>query len=118
SLIKASLTTPSLVGYIWWMGLAIGYLLQRHGLVRRLAVLSMLAGWGAHTVALIVRAVELGVLPLGSLSDAISVGVWVVVVVEIMIEQRTGLRVLSAFVLPIVVLLSLKALTTRPASLA
>ena len=113
-----SLINPAVVGYICAMGLALAYLVQRHELVHRLAVLCMLAGWGAHTVALIVRAVELGAPPLGSLSDAISVGVWVVVVVEIMIEQRTGLRVLSAFVLPIVVLLSLKALTTRPASLA
>ena len=113
-----SLINPAVVGYICAMGLALAYLVQRHELVHRLAVLSMLAGWGAHTVALIVRAVELGAPPLGSLSDAISVGVWVVVVLEIMIEQRTGLRVLGAFVLPIVVLLSLKALTTRPASLA
>jgi len=113
-----SLINPAVVGYICAMGLALAYLVQRHELVHRLAVLFMLAGWGAHTVALIVRAVELGAPPLGSLSDAISVGVWVVVVVELMIEQRTGLRVLGAFVLPIVVLLSLKALTTRPASLA
>ena len=113
-----SLINPAVVGYICAMGLALAYLVQRHELVHRLAVLAMLAGWGAHTVALIVRAVELGAPPLGSLSDAISVGVWVVVVLEIMIEQRTGLRVLGAFVLPIVVLLSLKALTTRPASLA
>ena len=113
-----SLINPAVVGYICAMGLALAYLVQRHELVHRLAVLFMLAGWGAHTVALIVRAVELGAPPLGTLSDAISVGVWVVVVVELMIEQRTGLRVLGAFVLPIVVLLSLKALTTRPASLA
>src|SRR5436309_14216547 len=35
-----------------------------------------------------------------------------------MIQQRSGLRVLSAFVLPIVVLLSLKTTTSRPANLA
>jgi len=46
------------------------------------------------------------------------VGVWVIVLLEVTIEQRSGLRVLGAFVLPIVVLLSLKALTTRPAGLA
>src|SRR3989442_5916491 len=113
-----SLINPAVVGYICAMGLALAYLVQRNEFVHRLAVPGMRAGWGAHTVALIVGAVELGAPALGSLSGAISVGVWVVVVVEIMIEQRTGLRVLSAFVLPIVVLLSLKALTTRPASLA
>ena len=113
-----SLINPAVVGYICAMGLALAYLVQRQELVHRIAVLVTLAAWAVHSVALIVRAVELGAPPLGSLSDAISVGVWVVVVLEIMIEQRTGLRVLGAFVLPIVVLLSLKALTTRPASLA
>ena len=113
-----SLINPAVVGYICAMGLALAYLVQRHELVHRLAVLATLAGWAAHTVALIVRAVELGAPPLGSLPDAISVGVWVIVAVELMIEQRTGLRVLGAFVLPIVVLLSLKATTARPSSLA
>src|SRR6266850_5370511 len=113
-----SLINPAVVGYICAMGLALAYLVQRHELVHRLALLATLAGWAAHTVALIVRAVELGAPPLGSLSDAISVGVWVIVLLEVTIEQRSGLRVLGAFVLPIVVLLSLKAMTTRPAGLA
>lgn len=113
-----SLINPAVVGYICAMGLALAYLVQRHELVHRLAVLSTLAAWGAHTVALIVRAVESGAPPLTNLADAISVGVWVIVALEIMIEQRTGLRVLGAFVLPIVVLLSLKATTARPVGLA
>jgi cytochrome c-type biogenesis protein CcsB len=113
-----SLINPAVVGYICAMGLALAYLVQRHELVHRLAILVTLAAWAAHSVALIVRAVELGAPPLGSLSDAISVGVWVIVGLELMIEQRTGLRMLGAFVLPIVVLLSLKATTARPASLA
>jgi cytochrome c-type biogenesis protein CcsB len=113
-----SLINPAVVGYICAMGLALAYLVQRHELVHRIAVLATLAAWGAHSVALIVRAVELGAPPLGSLSDAISVGVWVIVALELMIEHRSGVRVLGAFVLPIVVLLSLKATATRPASLA
>ena len=113
-----SLINPAVVGYICAMGLALAYLVQRHEFVHRLAVLATLAAWAVHTVALIVRAVELGAPPLGSLSDAISVAVWVIVAVEMMIEQRSGLRVLGAFVLPIVVLLSLKATTSRPAGLA
>src|SRR5690348_2495081 len=112
-----SLINPAVVGYICAMGLALAYLVQRHELVHRLAVLCTLAAWAAHTVALIVRAVELGAPPLGNLDDAISVGVWVVVGLELMIEQRSGVRVLGAFVLPIVVLLSLKAMTTRSANL-
>src|SRR5438067_424970 len=54
------LINPAVVGYICAMGLALAYLVQRHELVHRLAVLSTLAGWAAHTVALIVRAVALG----------------------------------------------------------
>jgi cytochrome c-type biogenesis protein CcsB len=113
-----SLMNAAVVGYICAMGLALAYIVQRHELVHRLAVLATLAGWAAHSVALIVRAVELGAPPLGSLSDAISVAVWVIVLLEVLIEQRTGVRVLGAFVLPIVVLLGLKVTTTRPGALA
>src|SRR3989442_1705021 len=86
------LINPAVVGYICAMGLALAYLVQRHELVHRLSVLATLAAWAVHTVALIVRAVELGAPPLGSLLDAISVAVWVIVLVEVMIEQRLGQR--------------------------
>jgi cytochrome c-type biogenesis protein CcsB len=112
-----SLINPAVVGYICAMGLALAYLVQRHELVHRLAVLATLAGWAVHTVSLIVRAVELGAPPFGSLPDAIWVGVWVIVLLQLLLEQRTGVRVLGAFVLPIVVLLSLKATTGRPGTL-
>jgi cytochrome c-type biogenesis protein CcsB len=59
----------------------------------------------------------IGAPPLGSLPDAISVAVWVIVLLEVLIEQRTGVRVLGAFVLPIVVVLSLKATTSPPVTL-
>jgi cytochrome c-type biogenesis protein CcsB len=111
------LMNAAVVGYICAMGLALAYLVQRQELVHRLAVLATLAGWATHTVALIVRAVELGAPPFGSLPDAISVGVWVIVILEIVIEQRTGLRVLGAFVLPIVALLSLNVTAARPGAL-
>jgi cytochrome c-type biogenesis protein CcsB len=111
------LMNAAVIGYICAMGLALAYLVQRHELVHRLAVLATLAGWAVHTVALIVRAVELGAPPFGNLPDAISVGVWVIVILQVLIEQRSGVRVLGAFVLPIVVLLSLKG-TTRPGALA
>jgi cytochrome c-type biogenesis protein CcsB len=111
------LMSAAVVGYICAMGLALAYLVQRQELVHRLAVLATLAGWAAHTVALIVRAVELGAPPFGSLPDAISVGVWVIVILEVLIEQRTGLRVLGAFVLPIVAVLSLNVTAARPGTL-
>ena len=71
-----NLINTAVIGYIAATGLALAYLVQRHELVHRLSVLAVLAGWAAHTVALIVRSVELGVPPLGSLPDAISVAVW------------------------------------------
>jgi cytochrome c-type biogenesis protein CcsB len=113
-----SLINLVVVAYVCAMGLALAYLVQRHDLVHRLAVLATLAGWAAHSVTLIVRAVEGGAPPLRSLPEALWVGVWVIVLLELLLEYRSGVRVLGAFVLPIAVLLSLKATTVRPASLA
>ena len=53
-------------------------------------MLATLAGWAVHSVAIIARALELGAPPLGNLPDAISVTVWVIVLVEVLIERRTG----------------------------
>ena len=113
----ANLINAAVVGYIGATGLALAYLVQRQDLVHRLSVLCALAGWAAHTVALIVRSLQLGAPPLGSLTDAISVAVWVIVLLEVLIEQRTGVRVLGAFVLPIAVVLGLKATSSRPGAL-
>jgi cytochrome c-type biogenesis protein CcsB len=113
----ANLINAAVIGYIGATGLALAYLVQRHDLVHRLSVLCALAGWAAHTVALIVRSLQLGAPPLGSLTDAISVAVWVIVLLEVLIEQRTGVRVLGAFVLPIAVVLGLKATSSRPGAL-
>jgi cytochrome c-type biogenesis protein CcsB len=112
-----NLINAAVLGYIVATGLALAFLVQRQDLVHRLAVLATLAGWAAHSVALIARAIELEAPPLGSLPDAISVAVWGIVLVEMLIERRTGLRVLGAFVLPIVVVMSLKATTPRSVTL-
>ena len=114
----ANLINAAIIGYVVATGLALAYLVQRHDLVHRLSRLAALAGWVTHTVALVARALDLGAPPLGSLPDAISVAVWVIVLLEMLIEQRTGVRVLGAFVLPVAVMLSLKATTTRPGTLA
>ena len=113
-----NLINAAVIGYIAATGLALAYLVQRQDLVHRLSMLAALAGWAVHTMALIFRSLELGAPPLGSLPDAISVAVWVIVLLEVLIEQRTGVRVLGAFVLPIVVMLSLNATSSRPGALA
>src|SRR5262249_53052211 len=71
--------TIAVLGYVCATGLALAYLVQRDELIHRLAALATLAGWVAHTVSLVVQAVERGRPPLGTLSEAVSVAVWVVV---------------------------------------
>lgn len=109
-------STIAVIGYVCATGLALAYLLQRHELIHRFTVLATTAGWAAHTVALIVQAVALGRPPLGTLSEAVSVAVWVVVPLELWIERQYTVKVLGAFVLPVVLLLSVSTLT-RPFTL-
>jgi cytochrome c-type biogenesis protein CcsB len=108
----------AIVGYICAMGLALTHLVQRQPLVHRLSMLATLGGWIAHTLALVLLAVELGRPPLGTLPNAVSVAVWVVVLLTMFLERRSGVTVLGAFVMPVVVVLSLKSSVARPANLA
>jgi cytochrome c-type biogenesis protein CcsB len=112
------LQNVAIVGYICGTGLALAYLVQRHELVHRMAGLATLVGWVAHTLALVVLAVEIGGPPLTTLSNALSVVVWGVVLVEMIVERQSGFHVLGAFVMPVVVLLGLKSMVARPAVLA
>jgi cytochrome c-type biogenesis protein CcsB len=107
----------AVIGYICATGLALAHLVQRQELTHRLASLATLAGWAFHTLALVVRAVEIGRPPLGSLGEAVSVAAWVVVLLEMIAERRTGVRVLGAFVLPVVLALSIRANAAPAASL-
>lgn len=107
----------AIVGYVCATGLALAYLVQREELVHRLAVMATQAAWAVHTLALIVLAVERGRPPLANLPEAISLAVWVIVALEMWIERHHGVRALGAFVLPVAVLLSLKATAARPVAL-
>ncbi|PYO22393.1 MAG: hypothetical protein DMD85_11685 [Candidatus Rokuibacteriota bacterium] len=100
------LQSIAIVAYVCAMGLALTHLVQRQPLVHRLAALSTLIGWVAHTLALIVLAIEVGRPPLGTLANAVSVVVWVVVLLEMLVERQSGVTVLGAFVMPVVVMLS------------
>jgi cytochrome c-type biogenesis protein CcsB len=112
------LLNVAVIAYVCAMALALAYLVQRQDLVHRLATLATLAGWAVHTVALIVLAVQIGRPPLDTLPNAVSVAVWVVVLLSLIVERQSGLNVLGAFVMPIVVLFSLKAHGTRATTLA
>ncbi|HXH83788.1 MAG TPA: cytochrome c biogenesis protein CcsA [Candidatus Tectomicrobia bacterium] len=106
----------AIIAYVCATGLALAFLVQRHEIVHRVAALSTLAGWVAHSIALVVRAVEVGGPPLGTLGDAVSVTAWGVVLLEMIVERQYEVPVLGAFVMPVVVLLALKAgAAARPA---
>ena len=113
----AVLSNLALIAYACATGLALAYLVQREELVHRLAGLATMAGWAVHSVALIVLVTETGRPPFGTLSEAVSVAVWVVVLLEMLVERQYRIPALGAFVMPVVVMLSLKATAARPATL-
>ena len=109
-----TLLTLAIIGYVAATGLALAYLVQREELLHRLASLATLAAWVLHTGALLARAIDLGGPPLASLTEAVSVAVWVVVLLEMWLERRYGLQVLGAFVLPVALAFSLQTTPLRP----
>jgi len=105
--------TIALIGYICATALALTYLVRREEMIHRLASVATLAGWACHTLALVLLALETGRPPLGNLSEAVSAAVWVAVLLEMWLERRSGLRVLGAFVLPVILILGLKGMAVR-----
>ena len=107
----------AVVGYVCATGLALAYLIQREEIVYRLASLATLAAWALHTVGLVALTIHTGRPPLGSLPESVSTAVWVVVLLDLWVERQYGVKVLGAFVLPVVLVLSLKTIA-RPTALA
>jgi cytochrome c-type biogenesis protein CcsB len=114
---NATIFNLAILGYVAATGLALAYLVQRHEVIHRLQSVATLAGWACHTLALIVLGVEGGRPPLGTLSEAVSVAVWVVVLLEMIVARQYGVKVLGAFVLPVAVILGLQATAARPENL-
>jgi cytochrome c-type biogenesis protein CcsB len=106
--------TIALFGYVCATGLALAYLVNREEMVYRLGSLATLAGWACHTLGLILLAAETGRPPLGNLGEALSAAVWVAVLLEMWLERHWGLRVLGAFVLPVILLLGIRGMVTGP----
>jgi cytochrome c-type biogenesis protein CcsB len=109
-----TLLTLAILGYVAATGLALAYLIQREELLHRLASLVTMAAWILHTGALVARAIVLGRPPLASLPEAVSVAVWVVVLLEMWLERRYGIPILGAFVLPVALAFSLQSTPMRP----
>jgi cytochrome c-type biogenesis protein CcsB len=97
----------ALTAYIVATGSSFAYLVGRREGFWRLGVLMTQAGWVCHTVALVVRGVELGRPPLMTLAEVVSVIIWVAVLFELWAERQYQIKVLGAFVLPVVLVLGL-----------
>jgi cytochrome c-type biogenesis protein CcsB len=104
----ASAFNLAVVGYVCATGLALAYLVQREEIVHRLASLATLAAWALHTLGLISVAIETGRPPIGTLAESVSTAIWVVVLLDLWVERRV--KVLGAFVLPVVLILSFKTM--------
>jgi ABC-type uncharacterized transport system permease subunit len=108
------LFTVALVAYVAAAGLALAYLIQREEAVYRLTTVATMAGWACQTIGLIARTVQSGRPPLWSFPEAMSVAVWAAVLLELWAERQYKIKVLGAFVLPIVVVLSIPKTVAVP----
>lgn len=106
----------AVLGYVCATGLALAHLIQREEIVYRLASLAALAGWACHSVALVLLGAETGRPPVANLAEAVSVAVWAVVLVTLWLERQYGIKVLGAFVFPVVLMLSVSTVV-RPFTL-
>ena len=97
----------ALTAYIVATAASFAYLIGRREGFWRVATLMTQAGWVCHTVALVVRGVELGRPPLLTLPEGVSVVIWAAVLLELWAERQYGVKVLGAFVLPVVLMLGL-----------
>lgn len=101
--------TLAVIAYVIATGLALAHLIQREEIVHRLASASMVAGWVLHALALLLLVLEQGRPPFGNLGEAVSVAVWIAVGLTLWLERQSGVKVLGAFVLPVVSMLSLSS---------
>ena len=85
---NAVLYDVALTAYIVATALSLAYLVGRRESSWRSASLVTQAGWVCHTVALVVRGVELGRPPLLTLPEAVSLMIWAAVLLEIWAERQ------------------------------
>jgi ABC-type uncharacterized transport system permease subunit len=104
---NAVLYDVALTAYIVATGACLAYLVSRREGYWRLGTLATQAGWVCHTVALVVRGVELRRPPLLTLPEVVSVVIWTAVLLELWVERHYRMKVLGAFVLPVVLMLGL-----------
>ncbi len=105
--------TLAVIAYVVATGLALAYLIQREEIVHRMASAATVAGWVLHAAALLALALERGGPPLENLGEAVSVAVWIAVGLTLWLERQVGVKVLGAFVLPVVSMLCLSSGAAR-----
>jgi len=104
---NAILYDVALTAYIVATGAALGYLLKRQDALSRFSIVMTQLGWVCHTVALVVRGLEFGRPPLVTLPEIVSVVIWATVLLELWAERQFRVKVLGAFVLPVISMLGL-----------
>jgi ABC-type transport system involved in cytochrome c biogenesis permease subunit len=114
---NAVLYDIALTAYIAATATALAALASRRESIGRATLPITAGGWLCHTLAIVVRGIELGRPPLGTVAEMVSVGIWAAVLLELGLEWRSGLRVLGAFMLPVILVLGL-ALPTGLRALA
>jgi ABC-type uncharacterized transport system permease subunit len=104
---NAVLYDIALTAYIIATAAAFAYLVSRRDGFWRVGVVMTQAGWICHTLALVARGVELGRPPVATLPETVSAVIWVAVLLELWAERQYQIKVLGAFVLPVVLMLGL-----------
>ncbi|MCI0548346.1 MAG: cytochrome c biogenesis protein [Candidatus Rokubacteria bacterium] len=104
---NALLYDIALTAYIVATVSALGSLLSRREGLFRFTVLTTQLGWVCHTIALVVRGLELGRLPIITLPEVVSVVIWAAVLLELWAEWQFRVQALGAFVLPVLLVLGL-----------
>jgi ABC-type uncharacterized transport system permease subunit len=104
---NAVLYDVALTAYIIATAASLAYLVGRRDGFWRLGLVMTQVGWVCHTLALVARGFELGRPPFGTLPEAVSAVIWVAVLLELLAERQYQIKVLGAFVLPVVLMLGL-----------
>jgi cytochrome c-type biogenesis protein CcsB len=80
------------------------FLAQREGLCRW-GVLALAGGWGAQTLALALRALALGRLPMATLGEALLILSWALVATFLVLYWRLPIKVLGTLAAPLAALM-------------
>ena len=76
------------------------YLVSKKEAASRYSVWVTSAGFAVHSLALVVRLLEAGYLPLASLFEAMSFFSWALVFAFLLVELRYRIHILGSFILP------------------